>query len=255
LDKSGYNEYMNRKLGAEHFSSQVKRARHSNYTLESCLHEYIDNVIKKAKQINITIDVSREGKLKTISISDNFEKGFEHIEIIGRENPFYIGCLNQSVHEDDNETSEFGLGMKTASIYLGNRLEVVSHVGDKYFNVRFDYEDMKDKDDVDDSYEPELLDICNREMYSSYHHDKWENGSTIIIKNILDTVCSKTNEADLVKRIINDLGDTYGRLLSSRNNNDGCQVMVNNRVVEPSYDFFEDPKCKPFIVSHKLCIF
>jgi hypothetical protein len=58
-------------LEPEHFSSRLKTIRNSNYTIEVFLNECIDNVIKKAKQININISNTDDNEIEEISISDN----------------------------------------------------------------------------------------------------------------------------------------------------------------------------------------
>ncbi len=237
-------------LEPEHFSSQIKRARHSNYTLENGLKEFCDNVIKKAKHINIATVLDNNGYLQKIIISDDYIQGFIGINNQGRHNPFNMGCINTS-HEDDDETSEFGLGLKTACIALGNEMEVFTKV-DKTYNVRFNFRDMKTTDNVTLSYQPEYLGTCDTKQYEKFH--PWETGSTIIIKDTLKTIYPKTTIEELETKLIKCLGETYGRLLFSENNSDGCQLSVNNKPVAPGHDYYQDEKCKPFTTIYNICV-
>ena len=53
-------------------------------------------------------------------------------------------------HMDDNETSEFGMGFKLASIFLGNKLSVFTRVKDKCYQIEFDFESMCLNKDAND---------------------------------------------------------------------------------------------------------
>jgi hypothetical protein len=239
------------KLEAEHFSSQIRRARHSNYTLENGLKEFCDNVIKKANRIDITTVLDDNGYLQKIIISDDYVEGFKGINNQGRHNPFNMGCINTS-HEDDDETSEFGLGMKTACIALGDEMEVFTKVDNETYNVRFNFIDMAKADDVTLSYQAEYMGPCNPEQYDTFHPH--ETGSTIIIKDARKTIYPKTTIEELETKLIKCLGETYGRLLFSENNSDGCQLSVNNKPVAPGHDYYQDEKCKPFTTIYNICV-
>ena len=239
------------KLEAEHFSSQIRRARHSNYTLENGLKEFCDNVIKKANRIDITTVLDDNGYLQKIIISDDYVEGFKGINNQGRHNPFNMGCINTS-HEDDDETSEFGLGMKTACIALGDEMEVFTKVDNETYNVRFNFIDMAKADDVTLSYQAEYMGPCNPEQYDTFHPH--ETGSTIIINGARKTIYPKTTIEKIEKNIIKSLGETYGRLLFSKNNSEGCQISVNKKPVAPGHDYFQDEKCEPFTSKYKICV-
>jgi len=49
----------------------------------------------------------------------------------GTENPFNITHM-RSGQEDDEETSQFGIGMKAGAISTGDRLDVFTKVDGKY---------------------------------------------------------------------------------------------------------------------------
>ena len=56
-------------------------------------------------------------KIYGIKISDSYEKGFENIKEEGEKNPFNMAHVKDS-HNNDEETSEFGMGLKLASIFF-----------------------------------------------------------------------------------------------------------------------------------------
>jgi len=100
-------------IGPAHFKTNIKKQRNNNYNLIKVLCEFIDNIIKKCKKINI-ITTLNETKLYEIKISDNYEKGFENINEKGENNPLNMGHIRDG-QDDNDETSEFGIGMKAAA--------------------------------------------------------------------------------------------------------------------------------------------
>ena len=58
--------------GAPHFRSIAKQHRHANYTLEKVINEAVDNIIKKASNIHIVIEVDDENRLQELKISDDY---------------------------------------------------------------------------------------------------------------------------------------------------------------------------------------
>ena len=79
----------------------------------------IDNVIKKCSNINIQTKVD-SSRIYEIKISDNYTKGFEDLLESKQNHPFNMGYIREG-HDDDNETSEFGIGMKAGAIACSNK--------------------------------------------------------------------------------------------------------------------------------------
>lgn len=72
-----------------------------------------------------------KGHLSKLSISDDYFKGFERMFKEGTENPFNMTHM-RSGQDDDEETSQFGIGMKAGAISTGGRLDVFTKVDGKY---------------------------------------------------------------------------------------------------------------------------
>jgi len=113
--------------GAPHFRSIAKQHRHANYTLDKVINEAVDNIIKKATEIHITTVIDDIGKLQELKISDNYIDGFENIDCEGTACPLNMGYIRQG-HDCDDETSEFGVGLKAGALNAGNKLEVITKV-------------------------------------------------------------------------------------------------------------------------------
>jgi hypothetical protein len=242
-NKQKYNGKIN--CGGPHFKELARQHRHANYTLEKVLNEFIDNIVKKANEIKIDIINDDNNRLQEIKISDNFQKGFENINDEGRYNPFNMGHVRLE-HDDDNETSEFGIGLKAGSLSAANKLTVFTKVDGKYYQVVCDFRQMESEKDIYDSYNPKIKEISEYD-YKELH--PFEYGSTIILSQIRDSMCSNENEDNLIKRIKKHLSETYSRYF------DKVQIFVNNSEVEKETDLFTYSKCKIFTIKKKLCLY
>ena len=63
--------------GAPHFKSIARMHRSSNYTFLKVVCELLDNVLRKATEVKISTRIDESGKLRSLTISDNYVKGFE----------------------------------------------------------------------------------------------------------------------------------------------------------------------------------
>jgi hypothetical protein len=236
--------------GAPHFKSVMKQHRHANYTLSKVLNEFIDNVIKKTNEIRIFTQIDDTEKLQEIRVSDNYIHGFDSLDSEGVSNPFNMGHIKAS-HDDDSETSEFGVGMKAGALSAANQLNVYTKIRDsngtyKYVEVICDFIRMASESDVNASYNPRIKHITYDE-YKEQH--PFEFGSTLKLSKIRDCIYSKTTQTSITVDISNSISDTYSRFISNQN-----QIYVNGELVQPKYDFFEDPKCNPFTICKELFI-
>jgi hypothetical protein len=231
--------------GAAHFSSVANMHRQSNYTLDKVINEIVDNVIKKASQIHIQTRVI-DSVLQELKISDNYLRGFENINEEGTRNPFNMGHM-RSGHDDDDETSEYGVGLKAGALSSGNVLMVYTRVGEKMYKVICDFQRMIEEEDVNESYNPKIREITLEE-YKEVH--EYEYGSSIVISQIRQAICGSCgeNDANMTQTIKKGIATTYSRLIGT-----GI-IYVNGETVEREYDFFADPKCIPFTIIKRMFI-
>ncbi len=234
------------KAGPPHFKQLAKQHRQSNYTFSKFINECIDNVIKKCNTIHIRTvvddgDADSGGKLLEIWISDNYKNGFDNINETGSHNPFNMGHFNVN-HDNDDETSEFGVGLKSGSISVANKLEVITRVpafNENYY-VCADFIRMSNEKEVELSYNPIIKKISDEEYKNEYRHP-FEQGSTIKVSNFRDSAYNTTTQEMITFELINSLSKTYYKWLEH------CDIYVNDEKVNPPYDYFKDEACIPFI--------
>jgi hypothetical protein len=195
-------------VGGIHFSSKCNQIRQSNYTLIKILCEFIDNVITKCTNINIVTEVNNNYIYKII-ISDDCVNGFENIFNTKQNNPLNMGYV-RSGHDDDNEISEFGIGMKAAAIACANKFEIYTKTNDKYYKIEMDFVEMSKKISVNDSYNPTYFNEITKNEYRRFHKFN-ENGTTLVLSEIRKQICKWTeNDDTLNKEIANELTKIYG---------------------------------------------
>ena len=154
------------KVGCPHFRGEYRKYKQSNYTLHRAIDEFIDNIIKKCKNINLEIDIDNNSKwLKRVKISDDFKKGFENINSTGTDNPFNMSHIRKG-QEDDEEISQFGIGMKAGAIAIGAKLDVITRLGNSYYRIEMDFDEMCEREDPD-SYNPRYK--ITQEEYNDKH--------------------------------------------------------------------------------------
>jgi hypothetical protein len=238
--------------GAPHFKALKKQFRQSNYTLNKSTNEFVDNAIKKATEIKLSVSLDTEtGRLSELCVSDNYEHGFPNLDKTGAENPFNMGHVS-NVHDNDSETSEFGVGMKAGALSTANHMGVYTRTTNPdgthtFYEVICDFNRMEKEPDVNASYNPFIREITENE-YNRVHPFKC--GSTIKLTVIREAIYPKTTMCDIVADICNNLSNTYSRFILN-----GVNITVNGVKVEPIHDFFEDDKCKPFVITKKMYVF
>ena len=231
--------------GAPHFRSIAKQHRHANYTLDKVINEAIDNVIKKATEINIFTTIDDTGRLQELKISDNYIDGFENIDCEGTACPLNMGHIREG-HDCDSETSEFGVGLKAGALNAGNKLEVITRIGKtgKCVKVVCDFQRMMNESDVNNSYNPVMRE-ASIEEYTEYH--PFGAGSSIIVSQIRENICKATTQEQITQDILTGISNTYSRLLC-----DARKISVNGVVAEKEHDFFTDPQCALFTVKKEI---
>jgi hypothetical protein len=229
--------------GAPHFRALLRQHRNANYTLDKVVDEAVDNIGKKAKHITISTHVNQIGKLEWIRVSDDYEKGFENIHQRGSKNPFNMGHIREGQYLDE-ETSEFGVGLKAGALSAGNVLKVWTKVAGEYYLVILDFVKMEWEQDVNKSYNPVIKKITQAE-YAVAH--PFPNGSTIEISQVRSQIYPITTQEDITEFLCKNVSNKYSLFLKA-----GLSVSVNSETVEPEYDWFEDEKCSLFTVEKKM---
>lgn len=248
------------KVGVPHIRAEIKAARASNYTLNKAFNDLIDNVIYKASKIYISIEFNNgdqgddSQELYRIKIHDDYEKGFENIENNDENNPFNFGH-ERPEHKHDDETSEFGKGMKYAAMFLGERFEVYTKVKGRYWKVHFDFNDMRNsKTEASKSYQPKEYKNISENEYKQFHKVNeniiLDNGSTIIIEHIRKKSYFAETPKQLIDSIKKNILKCYNKILTKKD----IEIFIDNDKIEPQCDTFENPFCKKLISSTNVSI-
>jgi hypothetical protein len=239
-------------VGCRHFRSDVKQIRSENNTLISGLKDILDNIegIAKASlfpnieaQINLIFN-SLDNTLYKINISDNIPHGFKQILYSGIDNPLNMGHIRDG-QNDDNESSEFGTGLKKALIYIAEKSEIITRSIDdenkeNYISVEFDIPDMINKQDPKDSYEPTNFVSITPENYISIH--PYEYGSTIRLQNLNIGDFSYNAETGFqytTEQFINYLKDELSHAYSDTIRQGIFTIILNNEEIPVEDDLVE----------------
>ena len=234
--------------GAPHFRSLAKQHRQSRYTLLKFINEVIDNVIKKneCSEISINTEIDDDGKLQEVKISDNYTEGFKNINEKGTDNPMNMGHINKS-HDNDDETSEYGVGLKAGAISTANQLEIFTNVVGLHTNYRVEanFTKMENDPDVNSSYNPKIYNIDDATFSDNHPFNK---GSTIKITKIRASAYHTTNDEDITDSLISDIGKTYSKFFPEKT------IRVNGKIVSSPHDFFSDKNCQDFTMKSYISI-
>ena len=228
-----------------HFKGMRRQYKNSGYTLFKILNEYIDNVAKIAKHVDIQVRVSSTGMVESIAISDDCEKGFENINESGEKNPFNFAHMRPG-QDDDDELSEFGIGMKAAAIAAGNLFTVYTNVNGVYHEVVCNFDEMESEPEIDDSYilKHNLIGI---EEYRANH--PFQCGSTIVLSELHPTLHEITSQDQIQKEFSDAISNAYSNYIRN-----GLNIRVNGIVVQEERDWFSDPTCQLFNINSKIFV-
>ena len=229
-------------IGAPTFKGQCKNIRASSYTFVRGIAEFVDNVIMICKNISIIVSITAaDGKPSYISVSDDCRKGFEGIMQSGDKNPFNMTHTRKG-HGDDEQTSEFGVGMKAAAINLGEVFTVYTRHNDIFYMISFDFREMCKIEDATKSYNPTMFMEISESEYRKHH--KYKYGSTIIVKYIRSDIINES-DYDKGETILNDLSRIYYRIRNRRE----ISIKFNGNEIMNQYNPLTDEKCKPFNIA------
>jgi hypothetical protein len=233
-------------VGGTHFKRERDVCKRSNYTLAKVLAEFIDNVIKLCCLINIKININNNGYISEIRVTDNKNNGFENIRKIGTDNPFNFTHMRDG-QDDDNELSQNGRGMKGASVCVSDKMTCITKSNNiDIVKVVCDFQQMANTEDTNESFNPKIFNISEIE-YKSEH--KLDIGSTIILEKIDGkNIYGKTNEGDLISDISESISDMYSPIIK----NNGVQININDTLVLPEKDYFEETECSLFTIHYNL---
>jgi len=131
------------KVGVPHIKRRIFEIRNSSYDIYIALLDIIDNV-EKGYRTYIDYTHDRE-YINTIYIRDNDINGFKNITENDCKNPLNMGHENNERHYNDDSNSEYGVGLKHASIFLANRLDIYTRVENKYYHALLDFGSSSNK--------------------------------------------------------------------------------------------------------------
>jgi len=240
-------------IGIPHFKKTAKQARASQYNFERAINDIIDNVVKLCSIINIkfTFDLDKKD-IDTIEFFDNYDRGFENLQLERDKNPFNMGHVKKE-HEDDSHTSEFGMGLKYASIFLGNELLVYTRIYDihdnslQYFKIKFDFNKMASEKDAVKSYKPQEWLSISKEEYLQ-NHDNIDGGSTVRLNKIRKETYDKNDEQEFIKNVMGTINDTYCDIITERN----LEIVVNDNKIIPKVSYLKHINSKDLVVKSDI---
>ena len=234
--------YTRPRIGTGHFKDYVKKTvRVNGSRFMENIFETLDYPLNNpdVKNVSITSIHSDDSKLFEITVSDDKRNGFDDIDEELSRNPFNINH-NRKGHADNNETSQFGGGLKNGAISIANRMEVFTKSKDGYRKVDYDITAMITERDNAKSFDP-LIKESNIEEYNEFH--PWGEGSTIRIFDILPVYSNKSKE-EFTRDIKKGISEIYKGLLLNRGND--IKVTVNEELIQVTPYIYDLPSVIPF---------
>jgi hypothetical protein len=232
-------------VGGPHFNREWGICRRSDYTLPKITGELVDNVIKDCSEVRLKTIIA-EGYLTEFRCSDNKDFGFEKIRAKGTDNPMNFTHMRTG-QNDDNCLSQNGRGLKGGSASSGTKLTIYtnSNNNDKV-KVLADFPKMAAIDDCNESYNPRIFKVSDEEFKAEHRS---EFGSTIIIENMRKDLYKQTDEKKITDYLCSSLSEMYTPILREHPEK---ILSINGVKVLPEKDYFEEPECKPFNISHNI---
>jgi len=237
-------------VGVPSFGSKLKQTRASGYSAINAMLDINDNVLGKATCIKNTFRTnSHTRKCESIIISDNYIHGFDNINENGVRNPFNFGHM-RSGHSSDNETSEFGTGLKCAAVVLANVFTIYTRCNDIYIKVQFNFEEMAANMETTQSYEPATFTNISEEEYVANHVNMsgFTTGSTIVLSKL--TQLGEDIDVNVIKQ---ELCLTYSGAIES--NRLKIHVQKDSSqfdILKPNHDVFKHPTCGERTITHRI---
>ena len=225
------------KIGIPPFKGTLKQARASGYTFKRATNDILDNIINKCKNIKVETEFDPDtGRLYTINFYDDYQFGFENLRNEGESNPFNMAHTRLG-HSQDEETSEFGMGLKLAAMFLGNSFQVYTRILDEngqslFYKIGFDVckrrwikSDRAKASNVRD----------NPRLWTSQGGDKVPKHQFQVYVQTLGKI-DETEPTMLISENIIDCSDIIKTDVS---------ILVNDEKVEPKIDYLSHLNCQP----------
>lgn len=236
-------------IGCSHFRSDVKKIRRGSYTILDASTDILDN-IKYDFTGDLKITRNDNGRAIKFQFCDNDNEGFgEKIYSNGTENPLCMGHETPN-HVDDNLSSEFGVGLKESSIYLSEKMTVVTRIvrntGETvYVKVTLDFQEMMKREDPQLSREWTDFREIAQDEYESLHTKvcNFDCGSSIILEYIRDE-----NHIFPTDDIFEEhIRKTYHEKIKA-----GKVFKINGKLIEQNADVFDDETCAARVVKRDI---
>ena len=231
MNESNFNEYM------PDYLDLLNAFRKLGYNTSAAIADLSDNPYD-AGATKCWVSVKKGANvIDNIVISDN-GRGMSQYEL----HKALIPASTGRVRKYDNELGFFGVGLVSAGLSLGNRIEVYTRGvdGDLYSYIDWD-EKMLSNNPLNPVRK------CSKEesdtVLTPYLH-KSETGSVIWISK---TNIAQTRYESLMKQLEFHLGTTYYSL------KDSYQVYINNEAVTP-WDILESSKCADISDVHTFTV-
>jgi len=253
------------KIGCLHFMSVVKHVRSEPHSLLSSLSDMIDNIYGLANISNQT-DVIANIRIEfhplhprmpyKIIVSDNLRHGFQNLFEEASHNPLNMGHIREG-HSNDQESSEFGTGLKKAMIFMAEHVELYTRsISEKnknkkehYVKVVFDIPEMMKRPSAQESYEPTSFEIISPKEFEKMHSLD-SHGSTILLQNLNENDFSHDPETGLKytqKELETFLHEKLSRAYSDLIRKGVFRILLNDQWITVQDDLVDKiPK------SHKL---
>jgi hypothetical protein len=240
-------------VGGPHLKGMIQHARASGYTFESAIGDVADGSItqKDSNYCKITSfnNINDNNIVNSIKISDNNELGFHNILDSGVNSP--MNWTHESdTHLDSDDVSEYGLGLKSGSVNLGDKMTLYTKYTDKitdkikYLMVILDWNKMSLKESPE-CYNPDMIINISVEDYKNQH--PFDNGSSIVIESLNRVLVPKDKKSFDFR-----LEQYIKRVYSYFTNN--ITIEVNNKVIEPYISPLNKINYPHTIIEYKIWI-
>jgi hypothetical protein len=244
------SENKNNYSNIPHFRGLKKKAQHGHYSPKSAITDIMDNVVGKATRIELSIQY-KEGKLSNFIISDDYVNGFENINETGTANPMNWTHFREG-QKDDNETSEFGTGLKEAACFMASSMHIFTRAVKNeimsYHHVICPFNDMAKREDPLDSFRFDN-NIIDYAKYRCMH--PFETGSTIILEDIRQFENMQfSGEQELIESVKTAIAEAYSKIIAKNND---LKICVNGEPILPQHDKYysilQHPICKERLIT------
>lgn len=182
---------------------KIEQALAYGYTPVRAICEFPDNILTDVENVIVRFNV-HNNRFTSICISDDSRKGFNGKDL---KDAFDWASISQS----GDTLSRFGIGCKSASVNLGNRLELFCSKDGHYCYVDANWNTAR----TNDSLVPKINEILQN-MYSENHLFKQLHGSTFIISDLIQTKFKKDTIISFEEMVL-EMKAVYNYMLTDRN--------------------------------------